>query len=392
MPEGTASSTTRVAAAVAHPDPADVDLARQAAAATNRFAFDLYEKTRTRDGNLILSPLSAAVALTMPAAGARGPTYDEMARVLRLSEITDVDGAFHRLLSSLGRRNGDGVTLHLAQRLWGQRGFRFGADFLARLAGGYGAPLGVVDFLDPEAARTAINQWAACETNDRIRDLLQPQEVTSDARLVLMNAVHFASRWRNPFDERATQKEHFATAQGTVSAAMMHQHGTFAHARLPTFAILELPCLGDFSVIILLPNSVQGLAALEMQLGEHYEKGLSRLAEESVDVHIPRWKTASSLRLESALKAMGILLAFGSGDFSPMSPTEPLYIALVAQQASVEANEEGAEAAAATAVVMNGYAWHAPPIAFRADHPFVYLIRDRRTGVILFAGRVSDPS
>jgi serine protease inhibitor len=245
------------------------------------------------------------------------------------------------------------VTLHLAQRLWGARGF--GADFLVRLADGYGAPLGVIDFADPERARLAINHWAARAMNDLIRDLLHPGDITPQTRLVLTNAVHFASRWRSRFDERATRKERFATAQGTVPAAMMHQLGRFAYARLPTFAMLELPCLGDFSVIILLPDSMQGLAALETQLGEHYEKGLSRLAEEPIDVQLPRWKTASSLHLNSALQAMGMLLAFGSGDFSPMSATGAFHIDLVIQQASVEANEQGAEAAAATAVIMTGY-------------------------------------
>jgi serpin B len=394
MPQILPSSTTNQPAG--SPVLAGVDLARQAAAATNRFAFDLYQRERVSEGNLIVSPLSAAVALAMTAAGARGATYQEMARVLRLSEIADVDAAFQSLLSSLGQRSGeDGVILRLAQRLWGHVRVQFASDFRARLADRYGAPFGVVDFARPEPARIAINQWAARETNDRIRELLRPGEITGETRLVLANAVHFASRWRSRFDERATRTRQFVTAQGTVPAAMMHQLGRFAHAELPGLAILELPCLGDFSVIILLPDSVQGLAALEMQLGEHYETGLSRLAEKPIDLQLPRWKTTSAIRLEPALQAMGLSLAFGlSADFSAMAPAEPLHIGLVVQQASVEANEKGAEAAAATAVVMYGLALTdtPAPVGFRADHPFVYLIRDRTTGVILFVGRVSDPS
>ena len=376
-------------------DRSEAEGARQAAAATNQFAFALYQKVRAGDGNLVLSPLSATVALAMTAAGARGPTYDEMARVLRLSDLSDVDGAYQRMLSSLGRRSEDGATLRLAQRVWGQQGAHFAADFRARLADRYGAPLGVLDFARPEQARMAINEWAARETNDRVRELLRPGDVTPAARLILTNAVYFASRWRSRFDEHATRKAPFMTAQGTVSATMMHQLGKFAYARLPTASILELPCLGEFSMMILLPDSLEGLATLEMQLGEHYATGHSRLAERPVDLYLPRWKTTSTIPLDSALKEMGLSLAFGpSADFSAMAPNEPFHIGLVLQQASVEANEQGAEAAAGTAVLMYGYAQTAtpPPTAFRADHPFVYLIRDRTTGVILFAGRVSDPS
>jgi serpin B len=392
------------------PTPIHVNDAKAAAAACNRFGFDLYAKAKVRDENVILSPLSAAAALAMTAAGARGETLAQMAHVLHVDGLADAHRDFAYLQVSLAghgeEQPGQLPELAIANRIWGQKGLSYRADFLALLRDQYGASLGQLDFEHAqETARVEINEWVKEQTRGRIPDLLEPGMVDAlTTRLVLTNAVYFKGKWQSPFPNIETREQDFRTPKGMAGARMMRQLGYFAHAHLDDVQLVELPYVGGrLSMIVILPDSANGLSDAEGRIGRSYDRWLAALEAKDVDLWLPTWTRRQRLDMANLLAAMGMPLAFTRGaDFSGMTDERTLepwqfYISEVIQKAFVEANETGTEAAAATAVVMavpvsaDPTPPPPPPVVFHADHPFLYLIRDRETGAVLFLGRVVDP-
>jgi serpin B len=368
-------------------------------AASNAFGFELYSRVKADQQNVVCAPVSASIALAMAWAGARGETRREMARVLALGatgpERTHAGVA--ALLDSLNARDGhEGIALHVADRLWGQKDLPFQTDYLRLLNDRYGAPLESVDFAGAtEQARTAINRWAATQTHDRIREILLPGDVDALTRLVLTNAVYLKAAWQVEFTKQRTADGPFAAPDGTVAAKMMHNQASFRYARAPDVQILELDYRNGLSMVIVLPDAKDGLDAVEGRLAGSYAAWLKALDYKLIDLALPRWTVTSRLPLGGFLAAMGMPTAFSlQADFSGIATTRPLFIQKVLQQAFVNVDETGTEAAAVTAVAMatSGHGWSsARPIAFHADHPFLYLIRDRTTGAVLFIGRVVDP-
>jgi serpin B len=288
----------------------------------------------------------------------------------------------------------DGYRLNTANRLWGQSGFNMLDAFLDITRERYGAPMVDVDFMtDPDAAREAINTWVEDRTNGKIKDLMPQGTVTSDTRLVLTNAVYFKGLWLSQFDEEETRTRDFhVDAARTVSVPMMKQEGTFALGRAEGVQILRLPYrTEDVSMIFILPDAVDGLAAVESRLTvDNLAAWLESASERTVVVSIPRFKIESKFSLNQTLKDMGMPTAFTDGaDFSGMNGAGGLRIQAAIHQGYVEVNEEGTEAAAATGISVGVVS--VPP-QFTADHPFLILIRDEVTGSILFLGRVVDPS
>jgi serpin B len=392
------------------PTPIHVVDARAAAAACNRFGFDLYARATVGEANLALSPLSAAAALAMAAAGARGETLTQMSRVLHVDGLTAAQSAFAALLVAEEPDAGDGreagadqsPELAIADRVWVQKDQPYRADFLAVLRDQYRASLGQVDFIGAaEAARVEINGWVTEQTRGRIADLLPPGGVGAYTRIVLTNAVYFKGKWQSPFLPGATHEEKFRTPAGAKPAPMMRQISFFRHAHLDDVQLVELPYMGDrISMIVVLPDGANGLDDAERQIGRGYDRWLAALTVREVNLWLPAWTTRKTLALADLLKAMGMPLAFQSGpsgaDFSGMSDQDAFYISAVLQQVFVDSNETGTEAAAATAVMMDIPSSGTdppppPPVVFHADHPFLYVIRDRQTGVVLFLGRVVDP-
>jgi serpin B len=377
--------------------PVAVANAAGAATATNGFGFDLYDELRKAPGNLIFSPASAEVALAMASAGARGETLDEMARVLRVVHLDDAHASFGDLLDSLNRRDGDdGVTIHLANRLWGQAGTAFQSAFLAVMRDRYRAPLGEVEFAHaPQATAAAINAWAAHETHDRITNIIEPAGLPTDTRLVLANAVYFKGAWKLPFETSATADEDFAAPSAKVKVRMMHQHSWLSYAQIRGAQVVEMPYLGGFTMVVVLPDDVDGLAAIEGRVGDEYDGWIAKMRQHEVDLKLPQWKTTSTFDLVPMLEALGMNRAFtDQANFSAMGDAS-LRIDQVRQKAFVESNEKGTEAAAVTAVSMESVSEEVPPppppAVFHADHPFLYVIRDPTTGLVLFIGREIDP-
>lgn len=380
----------------------------------NRFALELYAKLREQKGNLFFSPYSISAALAMTYAGARGETEAQMAKVLHFPTVLVEKGppssagwrvrdrerfhsAFGAIIKDLNAKGEKGnYELSVANALWGQQGYGFLAEFLELIEAKYGGKLNEVDFITAtEAARQTINAWVEKETKDKIKDLIQQGMLNSMTRLVLTNAIYFKGNWARQFEEDKTKETPFTLISGEkVDVPMMNQTAEFNYMKTEDFQGLELPYVDDeLSMIILLPKETDGLIGFEKSLtAENLSKWLVRLRKREVIVSIPKFKETCQFRLADVLKQMGMTDAFlAKADFSGMNGKRDLFISAVIHKAFVDVNEEGTEAAAATAVVGVTAVGPKEIPVFRADHPFLFLIRDNDSGSILFIGRMMNP-
>ena len=373
----------------------------------NQFAFDLYRRLAGRD-NLFFSPYSISTALAMTAAGARGNTETEMSTVLRLPLKTERPGpsdadrervaaTFAALQAELAADpEEDGYELNIANSLWGQETYPFKDTFVDLVAESFGGGFNPADFAgNAEAERVRINKWVEDETRERIVDLIPPGGVDAITTLVLTNAVYFKGEWASEFDAEKTSDERFNGAGVHSTVPMMYQKGKFRYAQTDVAQILEMPYVGDeVSMIAVLPNPdlPRGMRLLDASLTDEMFSGwLLELREQDVKVYFPRFElTWGTEDISGHLAVLGILDAFGGrADFTGMSDLQDLFVGPVFHKAFVKVNEEGTEAAAATAVVMKRLAIEHETV-FRADRPFLFFIRDNATGSILFIGRIAD--
>jgi serpin B len=383
---------------------AQAEDAAKVADGCNRFAFDLYAHLLRQEGNLFFSPYSISTALAMTSAGARGQTADQMVDVLRFpkdlrAHPASLHAACAGLQNDLNAAGAKGAfDLAVANRLWGQKGYEFLPDFLALVEKNYGAGIEQVDFARAtEAARQTINAWIEKQTRDKIKDLLKPGVLDAMTRLVLTNAIYFKGKWASEFDKKLTRDEDFfVTPEKKVTAPLMRRTAEFGYFDGGEMHALELAYQGDrLAMVVLLPKSKDGIEGLEAALTPNMLEGTcAGLRRREVQVALPRFKTTAEFSLKDPLVAMGMTDAFdpAKADFSGMSGKKDLFISAVVHKAFVDVNEEGTEAAAATAVVARMTAVAEPPPVFRADHPFLFLIRDTRSGAILFLGRILDPT
>jgi serpin B len=393
------ASSQAAVGAVEQPTAPAEDVAK-VAGGCNRFAFDLYARLKGAEGNLFLSPYSISTALAMTSAGARGETAEQMAQVLFLpASGAAVHAAYGALQNDLNTAGAGGAfELAVANRLWGQKGYEFLSDFLALVEKNYGAGLEQVDFAaDTEGSRKTINAWVERQTRDKIKDLIKPGVLDAMTRLVLTNAIYFKGKWANEFDKKLTRDEDFfLTPEKKVTAPLMHQTKHFSYFDGGDFQVLGLPYQGDrLAMVVLLPKAKDGLAALEASLSaEKLAEWIGKMRRREVQVALPRFKTTAEFGLKDTLVVMGMADAFdpAKADLSGMNGKRDLFISAVVHKAFVDVNEEGTEAAAATAVVTRAGNGGGPPPVFRADHPFLFLIRDTRSGAILFLGRILDPT
>jgi serine protease inhibitor len=365
------------------------------------FALDLYRELQEGEGNLFFSPHSISTALAMSYAGARGNTASQMARTLHFGlDQEHLHRAFAALEARLKSVQKEGqIALKVANSLWPQAGYAFLQEYVALIQEHYGVMITSVDYVnDAEAAPERINTWVAERTEDKIQDLIPQGILDALTRLVLVNAIYFKGNWANQFDQASTQDAPFqVTAAEKVLVPMMAQEAEFGYAEWDGLQALEVPYVGDgLSMFVLLPGEVDGLGQLEATLTlENLDRWTTNLRKRKVRVFLPRFKMTSQFTLNNTLIAMGMADAFdmGKADFSGMDGRKAwLYIAAAIHKAFIEVNEEGTEAAAATAVIMGVRSMPLPPPTFRADHPFLFLVRENSTGSILFLGRMADPS
>jgi serpin B len=374
------------------------------------FALELYrrlgEDPEHAGKNLFFSPYSLSSALAMTLAGARGNTATEMASVLHAGgdQLHEVHARFSALAIALREGRAPGPELHVANSLWGQKETNFLAPFLETVRS-YGGHLGRVDFeRATEDARKTLNSWVERATRDRIPELIAPGQVNADTRLVLTNAIYFKSAWQTAFEKKRTQPGTFTLLDGTSKKInFMHRKADSAsvsYRNLPEdeFKMLSLPYAGnELSLVIFLPRKAAGLTTLRKSLtSENLERWLSGTWKTSpkVEVALPTLTMTSGFELSGALKAMGMKDAFDRerSNFSGMTDLEGGFVVdKVLHKASIDMNEEGTVATAATVVRMDFGSEREEDEGFSADHPFIFLIRDQKTGTVLFVGQVADP-
>ncbi|MBN2020979.1 MAG: serpin family protein [Sedimentisphaerales bacterium] len=366
----------------------------------NKFALELYQKLQDKQGNLFLSPYSISTALAMTFAGARGETERQMAKTLqfpatiRNERFHKVFGSIISQLNSAGEKGG--FELVVANALWGQKDYKFKDDFLTLVKSNYEGSLEQVDFVkQTEEARKTINDWVENKTKDKIKELIKPGLVDAMTRLVLTNAIYFKGKWALQFKPEQTKDAPFNLRGGEkTTVPMMSQTERFGYTEANNVQVLEMPYVSNtLSMVILLPKENEGIKDLEKNFTvENLTGWLGKLRKREVQVFIPRFKLTSEFELAEVLASMGMPDVFSAkADFSGMTGARDLFISAVVHKAYVDVNEEGTEAAAATGVGMKLTAIPAPPPVFRADHPFIFLIRDNQTGSILFMGRCANP-
>ena len=364
------------------------------------FALQLYGQLRSTDGNLALSPYSISSALAMTYAGARGDTARQMEQALHFDQCkTGVHELFGGLDAELKAAQGSN-ELSIANSLWPQEKYPFREEFLSLLKKDYGATVTPLNYeRETEAARATINKWVDERTRHKIDEIIGPRVLDRLTRMVLVNAIYFKGTWATPFPESATQPDKFYEKPDTaITMPFMHKRGRFNYGENDQLQLLALPYVGrQLEMIMLLPRGRDGIGQLENSLtAASLSTWTSGMRSQQVEVALPKFKMSSGFMLAQALKALGLQDAFdpGRADFSGMDGRAHwLYFSEVLHKAYIDVNEKGTEAAAATAVVMVGSAARPvePPRVFRADHPFLFLIRDSTTGSILFMGRVTKP-
>ena len=371
------------------------------------FALDFYAQIRDEDGNIIYSPFSISVALAMTMAGSAGTTENAMMDGLRMSLPADmVYPAYDALLldilnseaSDSEEMEGSPFTLNIANSIWGQSGFNFKEPFLNTLAQYFGAGIYTVDYVQaPEAARQAINGWVADETMDKIKDLIPEGAIDQLTRLVLANAIYFNGSWYYPFNESGTIAAPFNLLDGSqTDVDMMSLTGEhLMYAAGDGYQVVQLPYMSNDFVMTLIVPDLGNFDAIEGGLtADTYAEMSQGLEYKLVDLQMPKFDFESTLNANDVLIALGMGEAFdpGTADFSGMTDEDRLFISDVLHKATITVDENGTEAAAATAVIMKlTGAMPEDALSLVLDRPFMFFIEHQPTGSILFMGRVVEP-
>ncbi len=380
----------------------------QTLAEDNRaFAFSFYQLAREEDENIIFSPLSLSLALSMALEGAESTTEQAMLNGLNLSLPKQrIHPGFNALLRSIedsGKAVEDDMTgnpfmLNIANSIWGQSDYEFNQDFLNTLALNYGAGIHTVDFkTHPEPAREAINHWVEEETNNKIRDLIPSGAIDPLTRLVLANAIYFNGSWLHPFNKNLTGQAPFTTLDDSlITVDMMSLPGErFLYKQGDGYQAINLPYLStDFAMTVLIPDQGAFQIFEQSLTTEKLQSIFNTMSFERVDLQMPSFDYETTINANEILSALGMDEAFDPerADFSGITAEEDLMITDVLHKATITVDEGGTEAAAATAVIIGvTSAMPEDPINLVIDRPFLFLIQHRPTGTILFMGRVISP-
>ncbi len=368
------------------------------------FALELYAKLAKDKDNLFFSPYSIWTALAMTYAGARGTTESEMQSALHYSlPQSALHAAFNAVDQQLAMRKdqlvpssepveGDGFSLQVVNQAWGQKGFDFLGGYLDVLAVNYGAGLFLVDFGQPEPARKLINDWVAQQTHDRIQDLIPPP-LDPLTKLVLTNAIYFKASWKTKFDPAKTDAGSFQAPGGARSVRMMHAVQELAYGEGVDYQAVALPYLSpDVMMLLVLPADGQFDAVSQGLDTSFFDAVRNGLSHHLVTLSLPKWSFTWDQELSPALMSLGMQAAFSAADadFSGIDGAKDLLITAVFHKAFVAVDEQGTEAAAATAVIA-GTTGIPSPASITFDRPFIFAIYDQPSGQILFLGQLLDP-
>ena len=368
----------------------------------NKFAFKLYQKVQTGStgSNLIYSPFSISTAMAMVYAGARGETASQIKKTIEFQHGEEFHADYQRLLDGLNEGTEHKIKLNIANGLWVQRSFKFLDSYFGIVQSNYHSELKDVDFIDNakrEIARREINVWVEQKTNDKIKNLLGPGDLTSLTRLVLVNAIYFYGDWDNPFEKSASKPYEFNLADGTkITVPFMNRQDHYKYYEDSKIQAIEITYKDNkASMVIFLPAKQIPITDFEKVFDyQYYIEVVGSFKDSDVQLAVPKFRSTFKLNLNSILSEMGMPMAFSdNADFSGMTGKRDLYISEVIHQAFINVDEKGTEAAAATAGIMK--ITSAPNPAelkiFVADHPFIFCIKDNSSGTILFMGKVMDP-
>ncbi len=375
---------------------AEVSTAEQG---NSMFAFELYKQLGTEKGNVFFSPFSISSSLSMTYAGASGETASELQNVLFFKDNTeDFHHEFKVIINKLKKKGEGNVEINVANSLWAQKDYNFETPFLSTVRSNYSSPVQMVDFKESknrESTRIKINEWVAEETNNKINDLIAEKILSDATRLVLVNAIHFKGSWKKPFKKAATKKlDFYLSAKKTIKASFMQGVVKANYFENDFVQMVEIPYKGDATMIIFLPKENDGFNDLQEKFTyENYKTWSSSFTKKDIVLTIPKFKIENNFELDKTLKKMGIKTAFSKkADFSKMTGDKDLFISKVLHKSYIEINEDGSEAAAASAVVMDRKTASTElPKAFRADHPFIFMIKENTTNSILFIGHFTNP-
>lgn len=382
--------------------PNNQSVSKKIAQNNNRFGLDIYKHlSKKATGNIFISPFSISTALSMTYAGADNQTAKEIQQTFYFEDNTPVfHSNYGNYLNTL-LVNADGaIDLNIANRLWGEQSFTFLNDFIEINKKDYQSPLEKVDFfLNPENSRQVINNWVSNQTHQKIKDLIPKGSINSETKLVLTNAIYFKGDWKYQFKEKNTKEKTFNLEDGTTTkASFMQRTMPLEYLETLDFQMVRIPYKGDkHSMLVVLPKEGVTLSSVEDSLHSKVVHYTSSGYMPEINLELPKFKMTIPLKLTTVLKDMGMSSAFdrGRAEFSKMSSERRLFISDVVHKAFIDVNEEGTEAAAATAVVMKAESeignQRTKPIDFIANRPFVFFIVDNETSAILFVGRVATP-
>lgn len=363
----------------------------------NPSAITQYRHFAQEPGNLLFSPLSIGLASAMLQRGARGQTAQEFKKAFQLPETQAVlDTEIQRIMEGMTDSE-SGVDFRIANAIWPMRGLSLRKSYRETIEQVFFGSVAALDYQsNAEAARAQINNWIAQRTEQKIKELFQKGTISANTSLTLSNAVYFKGSWEKPFEKTSTSPGLFHSYDGEkTEASFMNQSGFYKYLETPTWTALRLPYRGAaFSLTLLLPKSPDGLTDLEASLSQSLLDQLQNQMESRLgNISIPRFTLSDSPDLSAAFKNSGIKSAFNeNADFSGMTdePNE-FILGAAAHSATIEVNEEGTVAAAATGLATSGSAIPAEPFRFTADHPFLILLQENRAGTIVFFGRLAKP-
>lgn len=370
----------------------------------NRFAFDLYHKLKDPGKNLFFSPYSISSALAMTYVGAKSKTRQDMQSVLHFTEnaIGKDFASMSEALVNESRGKGSTLVFDLANSVWLDQNEQLLPDYQSILSGDFQSAIQTVDFMQsPQVARKEINSWVSDKTHQKILDILSEKDISAATRLILISAIYFKASWHHPFDpERTDFAPFYVQKNKSINVPMMESTYRYPYFKGEGFSVLELAYENEKDVsssirmLLVLPDAIDGLENLERELtNERFSSWMLNLKSQYVSLFLPKFKLESTIDLGNALQSMGMEVAFShEADFSGINGKKNLQIDKMIHKAFLSVDEAGAEAAAASAVLVALKSLAIKePVIFRADHPFLFFIMDNQTQSILFLGKLAVP-
>jgi serpin B len=368
--------------------------------AVNTFAFNFFRELYSSDNdNMFISPYSIFSALAMTYEGAKENTAEEMADVLGIKQDNT---SFHMYVKTLYEEfNAETIQYNIstANALWVRKNLELLEPYLTIIRDYYGGYATEVDFTNPTKSAEIINQWIENKTNGLIKDLITESAIDPLTALILTNAIYFKGIWKTQFAPENTTERTFNTQAGdsidVPTMSLTNTKDIFNYTETENIQMLDLPYTGnDISMLILLPKNGDLSSIINTIDTSTFSEWINSMVENMVDIYLPKFKIETSYTLNQYLQNLGMKIPFStSADFTGIIGSGGLFISQILHKAFIDVNEEGTEAAAATAVIMtlsqNG---GSSRIVFNCDHPFLYIIQHRHTGTILFMGTINDPS